>query len=563
RVGWHGHSAEGNPSGGNILRGLHNIVLKSLGAARKKDPALRLDGVIQYGEPVDPKGFLFMDSPGNDLESVAGQIGSGCTMIYFTTGNGSITNFPFVPTIKFVTTTERFELLHEDMDVNAGRYLDGEDFEDLAHEIFDLTVDVASGRQTAGERAGHSQVQIWRDWAQTGPVDSPAGHGLTRSPGAVGLGLPGIGLPGVGGPADDPLSPLADTLLDGVPLPVPAAVADAVPLPPLSRVVRADGRTASQAVALVLPTSLCSGQIAVRIADRAGRENWHGGRADRTVALPHTEGCGSSSGDSEEIFTRTMINHLRHPNTGWALLLEHGCEKTHNAHFRVLMEEAGVDPASVGYASIQADGGITAATEKVKQWFVDQVAESGAPRRRTADWQGVVLGLCGIGTDALDEGLARTVTELTVRVLASGGSVVLSSEDPLLSSDAFAALVPAGAAATLGHGQRIETAGLHLMNGAGSDRLETLTGLGGTGAEVIVALTPGPGQRYTPVVRIAAEATPGAADADLVVGADVTAAAESLAGEVGEVLQGERTVTAHRDGDEGFQFTRGLLGVSL
>jgi hypothetical protein len=50
-------------------------------------------------------------SPGNDLESIAGQVATGCNLIYFITGNGSITNFPFVPTIKIVTTTARFELL--------------------------------------------------------------------------------------------------------------------------------------------------------------------------------------------------------------------------------------------------------------------------------------------------------------------------------------------------------------------------------------------------------------------------------------------------------------------
>jgi hypothetical protein len=38
-------------------------------------------------------------------------------------GNGSVTNFPFVPTIKIVTTTGRYQLLSSDMDVNAGLYL--------------------------------------------------------------------------------------------------------------------------------------------------------------------------------------------------------------------------------------------------------------------------------------------------------------------------------------------------------------------------------------------------------------------------------------------------------
>lgn len=33
-------------------------------------------------------GYYFMDSPGNDLESIAGQVASGCNVIFFVTGNG-------------------------------------------------------------------------------------------------------------------------------------------------------------------------------------------------------------------------------------------------------------------------------------------------------------------------------------------------------------------------------------------------------------------------------------------------------------------------------------------
>ena len=95
----HGHSAHGNPTGGNKYRGLYNIYLKSLGAAAKRHPALRLEGVLEYGEQIQGPGYFFMDSPGNDLESIAGQVAAGCNMIFFVTGNGSITNFPFVPTI--------------------------------------------------------------------------------------------------------------------------------------------------------------------------------------------------------------------------------------------------------------------------------------------------------------------------------------------------------------------------------------------------------------------------------------------------------------------------------
>jgi altronate dehydratase len=102
KLTWHGLTPESNPSAGNRFRGLYNIALKSLGAVHKKDPRTRLDTVIDYAQPLrdiaDP-GFTFMNGPGNDLEGIAGQVGAGCNLILFVTGNGSITNFPFVPTL--------------------------------------------------------------------------------------------------------------------------------------------------------------------------------------------------------------------------------------------------------------------------------------------------------------------------------------------------------------------------------------------------------------------------------------------------------------------------------
>ena len=95
----HGVSGQANPSGGNFYRGLYNITLKSLGAAMKKTENTRLEGVLKYAERIGarPRGYYFMDTPGNDIESVTGQVAGGCNLIMFSTGNGSITNFPFVP----------------------------------------------------------------------------------------------------------------------------------------------------------------------------------------------------------------------------------------------------------------------------------------------------------------------------------------------------------------------------------------------------------------------------------------------------------------------------------
>ena len=57
----------------------------------------RVDTVIDYAEPMTAPGFYFMNSPGNDLEGIAGQIGAGCNLLIFVTGNGSITKVEAAP----------------------------------------------------------------------------------------------------------------------------------------------------------------------------------------------------------------------------------------------------------------------------------------------------------------------------------------------------------------------------------------------------------------------------------------------------------------------------------
>lgn len=58
----------------------------------------------------------------------------------------------------------------------------------------------------------------------------------------------------------------------------------------------------------------------------------------RFVALPHTEGCGHSSGDHEALVVRSMLGYGGHPLATFSVFLEHGCEKTHNGRFQLELE---------------------------------------------------------------------------------------------------------------------------------------------------------------------------------------------------------------------------------
>ncbi len=527
-VGWHGQTAEGNPSGGNKYRGLYNIYLKSLGAAAKRHPDVPLHEVIEYSQRMSSGGFYFMDSPGNDLESIAGQVASGCNMIYFVTGNGSITNFPFVPTIKIVTTSARHELLKFDMDINAGEYLDGAPLDELGARALDLTIAVAGGQRSLGERAGHHQVQIWRDWQQTRPVNVAL---LTQR-----------------SYSGEPLN-IADSADDG-----PAADIR------LS-VYENRGNVATEQVGMVLPTSLCSGQIARMTTDALNRSDLaQSAGLSRFVTLVHTEGCGGSVVPE---YKDSLISYLQHPKLRHVLLLEHGCEITHNSYFRQLMGERGLDPSDYGWASIQLDGGIDAVMQKMTRWFRARLAGDSVPAPIPAGMEALRLGLLSAG--AVDDSAAHSLAELCQVITSGGGTVVVSEKDSLLAG-AFARElgINKNCSATLGYGQMAEQAGFHVMANPRRHWSETLTGLGAAGVEIMLGLTEGyalAGHPLSPVLQVSF-AGGSEADLDAVLPADGGQAA-ALLDLIIASLRGDHVPKHQLTGTHDFQVTRGMVGVSF
>ena len=159
-------SFDDNPSPGNKEGGLTNILEKSLGAVAKAGTST-LNDAIDYAEPVTTPGFVFMNTPGYDPPSMAGQAAGGCNLIIFTTGRGSASGFPTVPVIKISSNTSLYRRMPEDMDLNCGRIADGEaTVEEVGRELFDLMLEVASGRKTWSEKLGHKEFVPWR----IGPV---------------------------------------------------------------------------------------------------------------------------------------------------------------------------------------------------------------------------------------------------------------------------------------------------------------------------------------------------------------------------------------------------------
>lgn len=545
KLAWHGLTPESNPSAGNRFRGLYNIALKSLGAVHKKDPRTRLDTTIDYAQPLrdlPDSGFSFMNGPGNDLEGIAGQVGAGCNLIIFVTGNGSVTNFPFVPTLKITTTTRRHQLLSNEMDFNAGRYLDGELMPALTADGFELLIATASGRKTKGEHAGHSQMSLWRNWRQTDTSQLAALRARVAPD-----GVPLVFAPG--GTASR------------------SALPDAKALP--LQVFQTNHRPATERVGLILPTSLCAGQIARIAAERLNAKQ--SGRAQgisRFVALAHTEGCGFGGETMYQLLQRTYRGYLLHPNVAAALLLEHGCEKIPNDVMRHQLDRAGMPLANYGWASVQLDGGMEKAIGNIERWFTDKFSTLPPTVSTVADLGALTLALLTAAPVA--HATADALAAIARTIVQADGSVVLAESDSLLANDHFRRTVlgPTPPRATLDYGQPIGQPGFHVVASETDHAVENITGFGGNGAHLALALVQGhawPGHPLVPVIQ-AAEATERgtvpADDIDLFLSGAAAADRTALMALIVAVAQREHTPAAVAQGFVDFQLTRGELGLT-
>ena len=162
-----GAELNNNPTPGNKAGGLTTIFEKSLGAITKGGTSA-LAGVYGYGEVVDSKGLVVMDTPGYDPVSMTGIVAGGANICIFTTGRGSVYGCKPVPCLKIASNSRMYMRMQEDMDIDAGPILFGKTIEDTASEIFEELISVASGKQTASEKHGFGEEEF-APW-MIGPV---------------------------------------------------------------------------------------------------------------------------------------------------------------------------------------------------------------------------------------------------------------------------------------------------------------------------------------------------------------------------------------------------------
>ena len=102
-------------------------------------------------------------------------IACGAHLILFTTGRGSVVGSAISPVIKVCANPETYRQLGEDMDVDAGRILEGRGtLQEVGQEIFDAVRDVANGAASKSEGLGHREfILTYKAFEPIGPSCLP------------------------------------------------------------------------------------------------------------------------------------------------------------------------------------------------------------------------------------------------------------------------------------------------------------------------------------------------------------------------------------------------------
>jgi altronate dehydratase large subunit len=176
----HGSFAPGNAEGG-----LSTLEEKSMGAYSKSGQS-PISGILTPGDVPPASGLYLLDVVPDgevrwgfpnisDIQEIGELIACGSHITLFTTGRGSVVGSAISPVIKICANPETYRRLSEDMDINAGRILEGKaTLDEVGREIFDKILSVAAGEKTASEGLGHQEFSlVYKSFEPLGPACLP------------------------------------------------------------------------------------------------------------------------------------------------------------------------------------------------------------------------------------------------------------------------------------------------------------------------------------------------------------------------------------------------------
>lgn len=176
----------GSFAAGNADGGLTTIEEKSMGAYAKSGSSA-IVGLVKPGD-IPPSGGLYLLDVVPDGEvrfgfpnisdnaEIVELIACGCHAVLFVTGRGSVVGSAISPVIKICANPETYRRMADDMDVDAGRILEGEaTLREVGSEIYDLVVALGSGKRSKSEELGHQEfILTYKSFEPIGPACLPA-----------------------------------------------------------------------------------------------------------------------------------------------------------------------------------------------------------------------------------------------------------------------------------------------------------------------------------------------------------------------------------------------------
>ena len=170
---------------GNAEGGLTTQEEKSMGAYSKSGSS-PISGIVKPGDVPPSPGLYMLDVVPDgeprfgfpnisDNAEIVELIACGAHINLFTTGRGSVVGSAISPVIKICANPETARRLADDMDINAGRILEGAaTIEDVGTEIYERTLAIAGGERSVSEALGHQEfILTYKSFDPVGPACLP------------------------------------------------------------------------------------------------------------------------------------------------------------------------------------------------------------------------------------------------------------------------------------------------------------------------------------------------------------------------------------------------------
>ena len=160
---------------GNMHGGLTTIEEKSMGATAKSG-SRPFQGVLKIAQQPMRQGLWLLDTIqdehietglvcGGDATSMIEFITLGCHINFLVTGRGHVVGNPVAVTIKITGNARVFDHMSDDIDINAGKLINGEySMEEMAMELYNYVVGICANERSKAEQLGHCEGQFYANF---------------------------------------------------------------------------------------------------------------------------------------------------------------------------------------------------------------------------------------------------------------------------------------------------------------------------------------------------------------------------------------------------------------